>query len=228
VTGPLAPGAGPPFPGPVLAGTGLCLTRGGRRILDGVDLAVHAGERLAVMGPSGSGKTSLLALLAGIERPDAGTVRLDGRPLTGPTPQVAPVLQGHGLLGLLTVAENVQVAVRAAGRPPAEALAAWPPVLERLALDDRADHLVEALSGGQQQRVAVARALAVRPRVLLADEPTAEQDAGHRDLVIRALLAVTDAGGALVVATHDELIAARCDRVVRLSAGTLAAPPSPP
>jgi putative ABC transport system ATP-binding protein len=204
----------------VLAGAGLTVVRGGRPVLSGVDVAVRAGERVAVTGPSGSGKTTLLTLLAGLDRPDAGQVLLDGAPLTAPTARIALVLQGYGLLTLLTAAENVAVAVRAAGRPPRDALAAATASLAAVALDDRRDHLVEELSGGQQQRVAVARALAVRPRVLLADEPTAEQDAEHRDLVVRALLEGREPGAALVIATHDPQIASRCDRVISLHQGS--------
>ena len=198
---------------------------GGRLILDDVSVEVRAGERVAVVGPSGSGKTTLLTLLAGVDRPDAGRVLLDGAPLLRPTPRVALVLQGYGLLTLLTAAENVQVALRAAGRRPADALLLAARALDALALDDRADHLVEELSGGQQQRVAVARALAVAPRVLLADEPTAEQDVEHRDLVVEALLNVTTAGAALVLATHDPAIAERCDRIVEIHHGRLSPTP---
>jgi putative ABC transport system ATP-binding protein len=203
----------------LLAGQGLAVTRGRQAVLSGVDVTVRAGERVAVTGPSGSGKTTLLTLLAGLERPDAGRVVLDGAPLAAPTPRIALVLQGYGLLTLLTAAENVAVAARAAGRPPRDALAAAEAALRAVALDDRRDHLVEELSGGQQQRVAVARALAVRPRVLLADEPTAEQDVEHRDLVVRALLDGLAPGAALVIATHDPQIADRCDRVISLHRG---------
>jgi putative ABC transport system ATP-binding protein len=204
---------------PLLIAEGLRFTRHAQPILTDVGLSVGAGERVAVIGPSGSGKTTLLTLLAGVDRPDAGQVLLDGEPITGPTSRIALVLQGYGLLTLLTAAENVQVAVRAAGHLPASAPAAADRALGALALGDRAGHLVEELSGGQQQRVAVARALAVRPRVLLADEPTAEQDAAHRELVFRALIDGLDDGAALVVATHDPQIAERCDRVVELHHG---------
>jgi ABC-type lipoprotein export system ATPase subunit len=207
---------------PLLAGRRLGLTRRGQRVLAGVDVAVQAGERVAVVGPSGSGKTTLLTLLAGLERPDTGEVLLAGAPLTAPTPRIALVLQGYGLLTLLTAEENVAVAVRAAGRPPRDALAAAEATLRAVGLHDRRDHLVEELSGGQQQRVAVARAVAVRPQVLLADEPTAEQDAEHRDLVVRALLGGLQPGAALVLATHDPQIAACCDRVISLRQGSVA------
>jgi len=203
----------------VLAGEGLRVVRRGQVILDDVALRVRPGERVAVVGPSGSGKTTLLTLLAGVDRPDAGRVTLDGVPLRAPTPRIALVLQGYGLLTLLTAAENVQVALRAAGHAASDAQARSAVALDGLALADRADHLVEELSGGQQQRVAVARALAVAPRVVLADEPTAEQDAEHRELVVEALLGITTHGAALVVATHDPAIAGRCDRVVEIRHG---------
>jgi len=205
----------------LLAADGLRVVRRGQVILDDVTVRVAAGERVAVVGPSGSGKTTLLTLLAGVDRPDAGQVRLDGAPLTAPTPRIALVLQGYGLLMLLSSSENVQVELRAAGHPAADALARSHAALTGVALADRADHLVEELSGGQQQRVAVARALAVAPRVLLADEPTAEQDAEHRELVVEALLRARTAGTALVVATHDPTIAGRCDRVIELHHGRI-------
>ena len=171
------------------------------------------------MGPSGSGKTTLLTTLAGLLPPGAGRVLVGGVPLDeqpGLRSGLALVFQSYGLLSLLTAAENVEVAVRAAGHPPPVAMARAAEALERLRVARFADLLVEELSGGQQQRVAVARALALRPRVLLADEPTAEQDAVHRALVLDELLAVTDDGTALLIATHDPEVAERCSRVIEL------------
>jgi putative ABC transport system ATP-binding protein len=126
------------------------------------------------------------------------------------------VLQGYGLVSLLTATENVLVGLRLSGvrSGPAGDLAG--PALAALGLAELGDHLVEELSGGQQQRVAVARALAVRPRLLIADEPTAEQDPDTRERVLDRLLSVADGGGAVVLATHDPQVAARCDRTVRI------------
>lgn len=207
-----------------LVGRGLRLTRGGAEILRGVDVEVHGGERVALTGPSGSGKTVLLSLLAGLVRPDAGEVRLDGRPLEqdpGLRRRLGVVFQGYGLVALLTAAENVELPLLAARVPPAEARVRAYEALEAVGLADRAEHLVEELSGGQQQRAAVARALAVRPDVLLADEPTAEQDVGHRASTLDAILGAASSGTAVLLATHDPVVAARCDRVVHLDTGVL-------
>lgn len=206
---------------PLLSCHGLHCRAGGREVIRGLDLAVRAGERVAIMGPSGSGKTTLLTTLAGLIPPASGEVRVRGVPL-GRKPaaraELALVFQSYGLLSQLTAAENVEVALRAAGRTPRQAMAEAMGPLERLGLGGHTGHLIGELSGGQQQRVAVARALALAPRVLLADEPTAEQDEDHRAIVLGELLAVARRGAALVMATHDEEVAAECDRVVELRA----------
>lgn len=212
------PGRGPGGPGVILAGRGLCYSRGGLHILADVDVTVRHGERLAVVGPSGSGKTTLLTLLAGVQRADRGQVTFDGTGLDGPTPEVSLVLQGYGLLPLLTAAENVEVAWRAAGHPAAEAPGRAAEVLAAMGLEEQADQLVQEMSGGQQQRAAIARAISLRPQVLLADEPTAEQDPSHRQLVVERLLEAAG-DGALVLATHDPRTAEACDRVVHLHSG---------
>lgn len=209
----------------LLRAEGLRMEAGGRVIFEGVSLTVRPGDRVAVTGPSGSGKTSLLSVLAGITAPTAGTVLRDGQPLTAGTlpPRTAAVLQGFGLVSLLTVAENVEIVLRAAGMSAGQARAAASTALADLGLREHEDHLVQELSGGQQQRVAVARALAARPELLIADEPTAEQDPVTRELVVARLLAVAaeregEGGrGALVLATHDPDVARRCDFVVSLS-----------
>jgi len=143
-----------------LEARGLVYVRDGQQILSRVSVSVHPGERLAVTGPSGSGKTSLLTLLAGLDTPSSGEVYIDGIRLTGvagPGQGVALVLQGYGLVSLLSAAENIEVALRAAGRAPSEAAAAAREALGQVGLGAHADHLVEELSGGQQQRTAVAR-----------------------------------------------------------------------
>ncbi len=185
----------------LLQAEGLRFERGGRVIFDGVSLSVRPGDRLAVTGPSGSGKTSLLAVVAGLAPPAAGTVRRDGEPVTAGTlaPRTAAVLQGYGLVSLLTAAENVEILLRAAGMPARQAMAAARTALAELGLGDYGEHLVQELSGGQQQRVAVARALAARPHLLIADEPTAEQDAATRELVLARLLATPVPCGASAV-----------------------------
>jgi len=219
-----------------LAARGVRVGYDGTEVLRGVDLEVHGGERVALTGPSGSGKTVLLGVLAGLTplAPPSGStgptgartgeVLLDGRPLAAdPTlrRRLGVVFQGYGLVALLTAAENVELPLLAAGVPAGEAGARAAAALARVGLADRAEHLVEELSGGQQQRAAVARALAVRPDVLLADEPTAEQDVGHRAATLEAILGAADAGAAVLLATHDPVVAARCDRQLHLEAGVL-------
>ena len=212
-----------------LVGRGIRLSRGGVEILRGVDVSLRGGERLALTGPSGSGKTVLLSVLAGLARPEVGTVLLDGRPLADVPSlrrRLGVVFQGYGLVALLTAAENVELPLLAARVPASRARIRAREALELVGLADRAEHLVEELSGGQQQRAAVARALVVRPEVLLADEPTAEQDVDHRTATLDAILAAASFGTAVLLATHDPVVAARCDRVVHLEAGVLRrAPP---
>lgn len=199
--------------------------RGGRQLLDGASLSVHAGEIVAVLGPSGSGKSSLLAVLGGLEAPDQGRVELDGQPLTTDDIRVRRrlglVLQGYGLVSLLTAAENVEIALQARGTTGRRAREAAAAALSDLNVGDVGEKLLEKLSGGQQQRVAIARALVTNPDVLLADEPTAELDHEAQDLVMSRVLGVTTRGAGVVIATHDPLIAKRCDRQLRLHEGRL-------
>jgi putative ABC transport system ATP-binding protein len=204
---------------PLLEASNLRVDRGGRTLFSDISLTVSPGERIAVTGPSGSGKTSLLSVLAGLAAPEAGTLLRAGAPVpAGRLPdRTAAVLQGFGLVSLLTAAENVEIGLRAAGMPGRSAVEASAEALADLGLGDHADHLVQELSGGQQQRVAVARALASKPELLIADEPTAEQDAVTRELVLARMFAVATDGGAIVLATHDPEVAARCDRVLSLA-----------
>jgi putative ABC transport system ATP-binding protein len=203
----------------ILEARGLRYERAGRVILDGVDVTVGPGESVAVVGPSGSGKTSLLALLAGLATPSAGTVHVDERPVEAIShSDLAVVLQGYGLIALLTAAENVEAALRAAGRPIESVGESAAAALESVGLAGHEEQLIEELSGGQQQRVAVARALALRPQILIADEPTAEQDKASRLLVLDRLFEVPHRDGSLVLATHDPEVAERCDTVVELHA----------
>ncbi|GAA1023068.1 hypothetical protein Aple_098710 [Acrocarpospora pleiomorpha] len=189
----------------VLSCQGVSCHAGEREIVTDFAFELAEGERVALMGPSGSGKTTLLTTLAGLRPPSSGQIQA-----TGP---ITLLFQSYGLLSLLTAAENVEVALRAAGHTGRDAMRRAETVLAALGLAEYAAHLVEELSGGQQQRVAVARALAVGPRILLADEPTAEQDTDNRELVLKELLA---GEAALVIATHDPEVAALCDRVVAL------------
>jgi ABC-type lipoprotein export system ATPase subunit len=213
-----------------LQATGLCYARGGRDVLVDVSLQARSGEVLAVTGPSGSGKSTLLALLARLERPDAGEVRVEGG-----EPAYGIVLQGYGLISVLTAAENVEIALQPTRLPRAELRERSARALADVGLPEVGDHLVEQLSGGQQQRVAVARALVTRPDVLVADEPTAELDAVNRTRVLDLLFAAADAGAVVVLATHDRSVAERCPAEVGLTEGrvterrsTASVPTAPP
>lgn len=198
-----------------LAAKGLRFERGGRVILEDVSFTIQSGERLAVLGPSGSGKTSLLTMLAGLAAPSAGEILVDGVvQKTQPRKGFSLVLQGYGLVSLLTAAENVEAGLRAAGMPARAVGSIAQQALVDVGLDGFEDALIEELSGGQQQRVAVARAVALQPDVLLADEPTAEQDPVFRALVLSRLLEVSDRGGVLVLATHDPEVAHRCTQTL--------------
>lgn len=206
------------LPGDTLHANRVCYARAGRVILDDVTATARPGQALAIVGPSGSGKSSLLALLAGLEEPDSGTVQRDS------TARVGLILQGYGLVGVLTAAENIEIALQAGAAgpmPPTEIDQRTKQALDAVGLAGLAGHLTEELSGGQQQRVAIARALAIDPAVILADELTAELDHNTKHHVVDLVLDVAHRGGTVVIATHDPDVAARCDRVVRIADGRL-------
>lgn len=208
-----------------LIGRGLVFSRDGIEILAGVDIALQGGERVALTGPSGSGKSTLISLLADLDRPDSGTVTLDGSPLGNATAglrrRIGVVFQGYALVALLTATENIEVPLVASGLTPDEAARRTLSALTRTGLAERAAHLVEELSGGQQQRLAVARTLAARPDILLVDEPTTEQDPAHRAQTVAAVLHEAERGAGVLIATHDDQVAARCDRWIHLEDGQL-------
>lgn len=194
---------------PVIA-TDLHYAYGSGTVLDGAGLTVEAGAELAVTGRSGSGKTTLLLVLAGLLVPDRGTVRWPGLAADPVVRrgQIGLVFQAPSLIPELTAAENVALPLRLRGADRAQAGAATEQALGVVAVRDAADALPAQLSGGMQQRVAAARALAGRPRLLLADEPTGALDRATAVTVLAALRdAVIGTGGALVVATHDEEMA---------------------
>jgi len=197
--------------------------------LDGVDLALDAGEFLALVGPSGSGKSTLLHLAGGLDRPDAGRVLLDDRDLSTLSAgdraqlrrrQVGFVFQFFHLIPTLTVAENVELPLVLDGRRNADGRVRE--MLNRVGLNGRADHLPGELSGGEMQRTAIARALAAKPRLILADEPTGNLDSATGAEILDALCDQVDAEGtALLMVTHDADAASRAQRVLNLRDGRL-------
>jgi putative ABC transport system ATP-binding protein len=208
-------------------------TSGGRplTVLRQVNVAIAPREFVAVMGPSGSGKTTLLGLLAGLDRPTRGTVRLDGEDLGRLSEdararlraaKVGFVFQTFQLLPTLTALENVLVPIELRAGPADGAAARARALLERVGLGDRADHYPAQLSGGEQQRVGLARAFAAEPKVLFADEPTGSLDAETGRGVIDLLVELNrDAGTTLILVTHDPALAARAGRVIRLAGGAV-------
>ncbi len=196
-------------------------------ILRDIDLEVTRGEALAVLGASGSGKSTLLAILAGLDTPTAGAVELEGTDLFALDEDARAELRGR-LVGFVfqsfqllpgwTALENVMLPLELSESRDAEKLARQ--MLERVGLGERLHHYPKHLSGGEQQRVALARAFVVRPKLLLADEPTGSLDAGSGDGVIDLLFGMNrEYGTTLVMVTHDESLAARCHRRVRLAGG---------
>ena len=195
-------------------------------VLRDLSVVVQPGELLAVTGPSGAGKTTLLSAMAGLLRPATGRVLVDGEPLRdrdhAESLGVVLIPQDNGLAAILTAAENISVAMIATGRTPAEARRGTAEAIEQVGLTGHGDQLIEELSGGQQQRAAIARGLALRGDVLLADEVTSELDATNRQRVIELLRAEATRGAAVVFATHDPEAAAACDRELHLLDGEAA------
>jgi putative ABC transport system ATP-binding protein len=196
---------------------------------DGIDLEIYAGELVVVRGPSGAGKSTLLRLLGGLDTPTSGDVWVDGTLYSSMSEEQAVdlrrddlgfVFQSFGLVPVLTAAQNVELPLRMKNVDAATRDARVAEVLALVGLSDHAAQLPDELSGGQQQRVGIARALAVPPRILIADEPTAQLDSTNA-LVVMDLLAslVETAGIAVVVATHDPDLAARAHRVIELHDG---------
>jgi len=200
-------------------------------ILQGVDLTIKAGEKVAILGPSGSGKTSLLMLLSGLEVPSAGEIWLDGVNLAALDEEgrarlrrerIGIVFQAFHLVPTLTALENVALPLELQGMRPRAARQAAAEMLAAVGLAGRAHHRPSALSGGEQQRVAIARALITRPALVLADEPTGNLDAETAAQVMGVFFArLEEAGAALCLVTHDAELAARTDRRLALRHGRL-------
>jgi ABC-type lipoprotein export system ATPase subunit len=204
--------------------------RATRRVLDGADLTVEAGEVVAILGRSGSGKSTLLHLLGGLDRPEAGTIEIAGEPVTGASERelsalrrrrVGFVFQFFHLLPELSGEANVLLAGRVRGARP-DAAERVRELVDRLGLRSVAGALPGRLSGGEQQRFAIARALVNDPAVVLADEPTGNLDVEAGADVLRLLRAGAADGRAVVVVTHEAAAAAIADRVLTLRDGRLA------
>ncbi|MCC3243880.1 ABC transporter ATP-binding protein [Methylocystis sp. WRRC1] len=214
-----------------LADVDLTLGEGAARVhvLKGVSLTIAPGETVSLLGPSGSGKSTLLMTLAGLERPDAGAVRIDGRDLGAMSEDalarfrgqnIGVVFQSFQLIPTMTALENVAVPLELAGK--ADAFARAEAELAAVGLGGRLSHYPAQLSGGEQQRVALARALAPDPLILAADEPTGNLDSETGAAVIDLIFAQQKRRGAtLVLVTHDPSLAARCGRRVRLRSGRI-------
>jgi putative ABC transport system ATP-binding protein len=213
---------------------GLCrvYARGASRIvaLDGVSLSLRAGEFLAVMGPSGSGKTTLLSLLGCLDRPTEGRYLLSGTDVGSlddvslsrlRNRSIGFVFQAFHLIPELTVLENVATPLLYSGAP----LSAWRPravaSLEHVGLAHRADHKPGELSGGEAQRAAIARALVMEPRMILADEPTGNLDSATGAAIAGLLVSLHREGRTVVLVTHNEALAARAERLIRLCDGRI-------
>ena len=220
-----------PFPSAVVAAHALSqrvpTADGKLAILSEVELAVQAGETLAITGASGSGKSTLLGLLAGLDQPSAGEIVLLGQRLDDldedararlRAGRVGFVFQSFQLLPALTALENILLPLELIGRADARARAA--PWLDRVGLAARAAHTPRQLSGGEQQRVAIARAFATDPEVVFADEPTGNLDADTGARIIKLLFELNaSARTTLILVTHDDALAARCQRRLHLVAG---------
>lgn len=201
------------------------------RALDGVDLTIEAGEFVALMGASGSGKTTLLNLIGGLDRPTTGTVEVDGRMLnqlsSGELSQlrldrIGFVFQAYNLLPVLTAQENAEFVLLMQGVEPAERGRRIQETLRNLGLEGLGGRLPSELSGGQQQRVAVARAIAGRPALVLADEPTANLDSQTGAALVDSMRALNDNEGiTFVFATHDAKVEERAKRVIWMEDGRI-------
>ena len=202
---------------------------GNLQVLRGIDLEIKAGEVVSIVGPSGAGKTTLLQIMGTLDRPDSGSVVIDGTEVNSLKERelaafrnrhIGFVFQFHQLLPEFTAVENVMIPAFIAGLPPSEAENRALKMLQLLGLQERAQHKPNELSGGEKQRVAVARALMNRPAVILADEPSGSLDTHNKEELHRLFFELRDRlGQTFVIVTHDEGLAQLTDRTIHLKDG---------
>ena len=216
---------------PVLSARGLGKRYAERWVLSGIDLDLEPSDRLAILGPSGCGKTTLLNLLGGLDRPDEGCVMLENQDLTNITPsersrirreRIGTIFQFFHLIPTLTASENIELPLQLLGWSDSKIQERVKTLLASIGLEARAHAWAHELSGGEQQRIAVARALASKPAILLADEPTGnlDQASGLNILGLLSKLA-TQESTALVIVTHSEVAAKTCQKILRLVDGKM-------
>ncbi len=193
-------------------------------VLDGLDLSINSGESVALMGPSGSGKSTLLAILGGLTNPTDGSVEIDGSDPVAATREgwISWVFQANNALGRRTALDNVTLPLLVLGEERTHAETKATRTLEAVGLASKTSSIARSLSGGELQRVCIARALVTEPRFVLADEPTGQLDAATSQQVLDALWKARADATALVIATHDSIVAARCERVLSLREGRFA------
>ncbi len=202
-------------------------------ILKGIDLVVPKGQFTAIMGPSGSGKSTLLGLLAGLDSPTSGSIKLDGEEITGLSEdqmatlrgrKVGFVFQAYNLIPTLTAEENILLPYELSGAGLGEGRKRARELLETVGLLERGDHYPVQLSGGEQQRIALARAFIGRPPILFADEPTGNLDSENGHRILELLITMNRREGAtLVLVTHDRELAGYSDRIITLKDGRIVA-----
>ena len=221
-------------PAPILSARGVTKIYGtgpqATEALRGLDLDVAPGEMVAVMGPSGSGKTTLLNCLSGLDDINSGTIRVDGQPIHDMddakrtrhrAESMGFIFQAFNLIPVFTAVENTELPLLLAGRKPREARAQAIETLERVGLGHRLGHRPLELSGGEQQRVTIARALAGRPKLVWADEPTGNLDSETAGQVLGLLREMHSEGLTVLLVTHDETIGASTQRIVRMQDGVI-------
>ena len=198
--------------------------------LDGVDCEIQAGEFVAITGPSGSGKSTLANIIGGLDRPTGGTVIVDGQDLSHVRDRqlsdyrnhhIGFVFQSFNLQGTQTALENVMLPLVFSRMKPKDRKARAKECLEAVGLGDRLKHRPSQLSGGQRQRVAIARALAVKPSIILADEPTGNLDSARGEEIMKLLKDLNKQGITLIIITHDTSIAKQADRIIQIKDGKM-------